>query len=362
VSAAAEDWPVAGLEFLGSCPVCGSADRDILYAGLEDRLYNAPGKWNLYSCGNCRSSYLDPRPSIETIQIAYGQYHTHTEQSVLPASELHGLRRLKRVLANGYKNWKFGTSLEPSSRFGILAAFLLPAQRAILDRQYRHLPRRQQRGRLLDIGFGDAGFLENAHAAGWSVVGTDMDPTVVQNARARGFDARLGTVDVVRGPFDAITMSHVIEHLHDPVAVLRTCYELLSPGGTLWVETPNIDANGRRRLGSDWRGLEPPRHLVLFSRASLMQIVRGIGFTDVHDLAQASAVPGMYVASAPVPAGCHPWQPARLPLKFKLEVITVSAFEWVVPSKREFVAITARKPPIASGRRKSLRPAAVECD
>ena len=337
-------WPSTGLQYLSSCPVCGSAQRVILHAGLQDSLYCAPGKWDMHACQNCGSGYLNPRPSAETIGIAYGDYHTHQEPSPAPAAELPGFRRFRRALANGYKNWRFGTALQPSSKIGIAAAFLLPIQRSILDRQYRHLPGRVQPGRVLDIGFGDGGFLENALSAGWSVVGTDSDPTVVQQARLRGLDVRLGTIDGVSGPFDVITMSHVLEHLHDPVSVLRNCYELLRPGGTLWVETPNIDAIGHRRFGAGWRALEPPRHLVLFNRKSLERAMLGAGFTEVRDLPQPSPIYGMYSMSRAISEASDPTASAGVGLSMRLEMSVVRLLEWMMKSRREFLAVTARKP------------------
>lgn len=341
----AEDWPAEGIEHIGRCPVCGSGARKTLFHGVRDKIFHcAPGAWEFQLCGDCGSVYIDPRPTPETIHLAYRQYYTHEEQVRLAVEELRGLRWLQRVLANGYKNWKFGTDLQPSSRLGLPVALFLPVQRATLDRQFRHLPRRPAGGWVLDIGFGDAGFLENAGAMGWRAVGTDLDPEVVENARRRGFDVRLGTVDAVEGPFDVITMSHVIEHLHDPVAVLCACYRLLAPGGTLWLETPNIAAAGLRRFGPAWRGLEPPRHLVLFNRASLDRALRAAGFADVRDLRQPSPVNGMYVMSERIKQGCDPYAHGPVPLRLKLEMRAVKLLEWAWKERREFLAVTARKP------------------
>jgi 2-polyprenyl-3-methyl-5-hydroxy-6-metoxy-1,4-benzoquinol methylase len=288
--------------------------------------------------------YIDPRPTPETIHLAYRQYYTHEDQVRLPAEQLRGLRWLQRVLANGYKNWKFGTDLQPSSRLGVLAAFLLPKYRTTLDRQFRQLPMRHGGGRVLDIGFGDGGFLDNARMLGWQVVGTDFDEKAVRNARERGIDARLGTVDVVDGQFDVITMSHVIEHLHDPVAVLRACYDLLAPGGTLWIETPNAAAVGLNRLGDGWLALDAPRHLVMFNRRSLERSLRDSGFAAVMDLPQPSPVIGLYAMSPRVREGSNPYARGPVPLSLRVESIFVWLFESLVKSRREYVAITARKP------------------
>ena len=143
-----EDWREEGIESLGACPVCQSAERDLLHGDLRDRIFFcSPGKWKMWVCRGCGSGYLDPRPTEDTIHLAYREYYTHEEQVQLPAGELRGLRWLQRVLANGYKNWKFGTDLQPSSWLGVPVALLMPVQRAILDRQFRHLPPRAGGGR-----------------------------------------------------------------------------------------------------------------------------------------------------------------------------------------------------------------------
>ena len=47
-------------------------------------------------------------------------------------------------------------------------------------------------------------------------------------------------IDPAAEQFDAITLSHVIEHVHDPVEVIRACFNLLKSGGYIWLDTPNI--------------------------------------------------------------------------------------------------------------------------
>jgi SAM-dependent methyltransferase len=342
-------WPSGGVETVGACPVCGSAKRDLLFTGLEDRIFDcAPGKWDMQRCRECGSGYLDPRPTAETIGLAYREYHTHQPQERLPASQLSGLRRLRRSMANGYKNWRFGTDLQPSSKLGKVAAFLVPGWRAILDRQYRNLSRGSA-GRVLDVGCGDGGFLENAVSIGWSAVGTDFDPTVVDNARKRGLDVRLGTVDGIEGPFDVVTLSHVIEHVYDPHEVLRACFEVLAPGGRIWIETPNIDALGLKWFGRHWRGLEPPRHLVLFNSRSLALALERAGFQSPVSLKSPSAALGMVTMSKALQAGENPADVAPLSASVRLQVATMRIIEHFNPTRREFLAVVASKPLVHHG-------------
>jgi hypothetical protein len=56
-------------------------------------------------------------------------------------------------------------------------------------------------------------------------------------------------------------------------------HSMLLPGGSLWLQTPNIDALGHRRFGSNWLGLDPPRHLSLLTPKTLCNLLEDCGFT-----------------------------------------------------------------------------------
>src|SRR5438128_9487785 len=148
-----------------------------LYSDLIDNVfYTAPGRWTLYRCQGCGSAYLDPRPTPEFIHLAYRNYYTH--KGFEPRASLEALsvfRRLRRTLANGYTNWRYGTCLIPASQLGIPAAWLLASLRRLLDQQFRYLPRPTPGSRVLDVGFGSGAFLENAMAAGWDVAGVELE-------------------------------------------------------------------------------------------------------------------------------------------------------------------------------------------
>lgn len=343
-----QDWPRDGLESVPRCPACGSNRRRLLYSEMTDRVFFcAPGRWKLYTCEACRSAYLDPRPSPASIGLAYQTYYTHSRKQRQETEALRGLRRFVRALANGYRNHRYGSDFRPASRFGrVLIPMLLPYRRA-LDGELRYLPPFRPGARLLDVGFGNAAFLDIARRVGWRVAGVDPDPKVVEVAQREGFEVFEGGIEAIAGTvgeFDAITLNHVIEHVHEPLFVLRQAFSLLKPGGCLYVDTPNVEAAGHRKYREHWRGLEVPRHLVLFSAGALRALLSEAGFGTIEQHCHSEILSGLSGSSQAIAEGRDPYDPrpsslSRLARSALSEVATI--FD---KSQSEFITLMAHKP------------------
>ena len=339
-------WPQDGLESVEACPICGSRLRELLYKGLRDRIFFcAPGEWNLYRCGGCGSGYLDPRPTRETIHLAYRNYFTHAISNEPRPSPR---QPFARVFANGYRNWRFSTKDQPSSRLGVLVKALQPGRRAQIDAEMRNLPPAWQGATLLDIGCGNGQFLVRARDMGWQVLGVDPDPEAVKIARSRGLDVRVGGVDVLsaeQGQFDRITMSHVIEHVHDPITLLRACHGLLREGGQIWIDTPNLGSLGHSIYAENWRDLDPPRHLVLFTYSSLRWALSEAGFENVEDEPHRRVCAEVFGASEAIAQGRDPSAISRLSLSLRVTAHGADRREAGNVEIREFLTVRAGKCP-----------------
>lgn len=338
------EWPTQDLEAVSACPACDSGYRNLLYEGLTDLVFFcAQGKWQLYKCKECGSAYLDPRPTPETIGRTYANYYTHSSESL---ADMSLCRRLRRSLENGYLNRKYGTRESPFLSWGYWLVRLLPGQRATADATMRHLPRPKPGNRLLDIGCGNGDFLARAKDGGWEVEGVEPDPVAAEVARARGLNVHVGTVAAVRNQyesFDGITLSHVVEHVYDSAALLRECYKLLKPGGWIWIETPNIESLGNKRFGKNWRGLEPPRHLLIFNRSSLLRSLAKAGFTGMTDMPYRGLYLSLSAASEAMRLGLDPAE-ARPTMLSRAKSIIPSFKARHNLGVREFVTVRAKKP------------------
>jgi SAM-dependent methyltransferase len=294
------------LDYLGRCPVCGSEERKPSYQRVRDGVFGTPGEWDYWECG-CSILYLDPRPSSEALAQAYATYYTHSSSGAPLRWREPGFRGAVR---RGYLNARYGYGFPKASR---LAGLTWPLRRSAvrnLDFMIRHLPApRRNDCRLLDIGFGNGDFLEVAEDLGYRATGIDPDPKAVDLARSRGLDVRCATVPdsgELAGSFEHVFLSHVIEHLPDPVAALAEAASLLVPGGRLWLSTPNLRSIGLARFGRHWRGLEPPRHLALFDSSRLAELIGRAGFERVRLLPPEDAAAVYFRQSQAIASGVDP--------------------------------------------------------
>ncbi len=268
-----------------NCSVCGACGQP-LYEGLKDRLFNAPGEWNLKRCPDpeCGLLWLDPMPLEEDIGMAYETYLTHAApEDTPPPPPLGARRRAAEFCRSAYRAWRFNYGDDAGKPWRWL--FALPILLSRIECDGLDIPLRylavSEKGRLLDVGCGDGSVLKVAQELSWSAEGVDFDARAVDAARRKGLSVRLGRLAEQCYPdesFDLVLMSHAIEHVHDPLATLREIRRVLRPGGKLAVTTPNAGSWGHRHFGPNWRGLEPPRHLQIFTGNGLAALARRAGF------------------------------------------------------------------------------------
>lgn len=288
------------LENVTVCPICNSPNRDILYQDLIDTyLRVAPNTWNLYRCHHCETVYLDPRPNQATIGAIYGNaYYTH-EFNIKPP---RGLKSVFLKLRNGWLNQHLHYRFSPEWKIGRYLFNMLP--KSILMNWTHHsrglTPVISNQNRWLDIGCGNGEFLYNIQMAGWNVEGIEPDPQSAAIAQKRGISVQNTSIEnahLISNNYDVISLSHVIEHLHDPVKALQICFDALKPNGRLWLSTPNLNSLGHQNYQRYWLSLETPRHLVLFNKKSLELILSEVGFKNITYLPRGYHVSLLYAQS-----------------------------------------------------------------
>ena len=141
---------------------------------------------------------------------------------------------------------------------------------------------------LLDIGCGGAWLLAYAAARGWDVQGIEPSRSMWERARLRA-PVMLGTfpdVDLGGRSFDVLNLKLVMEHVHDPAALLRHARTALNPGGIVCVEVPNdfnrLQAAVRSRYNKPAWWVAYPAHINYFTFESLERLLGRSGFEPIR--------------------------------------------------------------------------------
>jgi len=188
------------------CNVCGSSKL---------ALYHDQGYRRLLRCRSCKLLFADPLPSREE---KHEIEHLAYEGDLLP--------EVADFFRNCHRNFE---------------------EDAVI-RGFRHalawITEHRAAGEMLDVGPGTGIFLHLAgRDFGWRGRGIDVCAASARKAAEEfAVEVDVGdfeTFDYSSRRFDSITMLDVLEHTVDPMSFLRRAYELLAPGGVLYVAVPN---------------------------------------------------------------------------------------------------------------------------
>lgn len=136
--------------------------------------------------------------------------------------------------------------------------------------------------RVLDFGCGWGEFLVMATLFGFDACGVERSPDRQKHLRDRGVTtfADLAAAVAAVGPnYHAATLFQVLEHLDDPLAVLRALHAVLVPGAVLVVEVPNCEGITGIETRADYYNIHPLEHINCFTPDSLRKMAARAGFT-----------------------------------------------------------------------------------
>jgi len=342
-------WSRGLLERVHACPACGDRSRaGQPWVCTDHRTDLRVDEWRIHRCASCRSLFLDPRPTPESLPKAYESYYTHSQDDEQAATS--GLAGLLWSLIHGYLNHRFGLSRHPSHPSGAWLFRLMVPLRMKLDYFGRHLYASDfpQRGRLLDVGCGNGAFLARAAEMGWRVNGLDPDPAAVAVCTGLGLEVVQGTLSDPppewTEKFDVVTMSHSIEHVTQPGVELKKVFRLLRPGGLLWLACPNPESLGSRVYARAWRELHPPYHLVIPSVRQLSRLFLDAGFIDVRPIRRGAHAHRMSRESAENASHAGGISMEAKALFAPIVKVLADAAASLVPGGAEETVIMARRP------------------
>ena len=133
---------------------------------------------------------------------------------------------------------------------------------------------------IYDVGCAIGTFIQVANEERHYAQGGDISWEMVKEAGKRDRHVNQLNADefISGGKFEAITMFDVIEHVKDPIKVLKNIKTHLYLGGKLLISTPNSE--GVQHI-KKWRHYKPGEHLHGFTAQSLDHALRAAGFTYI---------------------------------------------------------------------------------
>lgn len=241
------------------CNLCNSNETKLLFK-VKDRLHRIDEcEFRLVKCTQCGLVYINPQPTAEELVKYYpDEYAPYNTVEILKYGPM--ARWFKSVVCKK----KYDTGQENK----------------VLDQTVK---------KYLDFGCGGGDLMAHAQKnhPNWIIEGLDNNEFACQQARAKGFITHYGSVEKIELPksyYDIINVSHVIEHLADPMSILLRLKDLMKTGGEILVSTPNFDSWAARAFKTYWYATDAPRHLFLFTPATLQKMLNKVGFqvSDIH--------------------------------------------------------------------------------
>lgn len=222
-----------------ACPVCGSTGILPLLT-VPDHSVSGEA-YVVWQCADCTLRFTQDAPDADSIGKYYQSdaYISHTDSREGLMNRLY--QRVRRI------------TLE--SKAALIKSFTKKPQ-----------------GRLLDVGAGTGAFLHAMQQKGWQATGMEPDAGARKVAAERyGLQILEPSAlqELPAGSQDAITLWHVLEHVHALHPYMQRLKELLSDGGRLFIAVPNYRAAEAGVYGPAWAAYDVPRHLYHFSPRSL---------------------------------------------------------------------------------------------
>lgn len=239
-----------------SCPVCGSPGVNKVMTAADHTVSGE--SFEIWQCANCSLRFTQDVPGADHIGKYYKSenYISHTETN------------------KGIVNWLY---LQ-------VRRFTLSGKRKLIEKITG-----VKKGKLLDIGAGTGAFVNDMSDAGWIAEGLEPDDAAIKRAAAAyGIQLKPSSelFNLAPAVYDAITMWHVLEHVHDLHAYIEQLKKLIKPSGKIFIAVPNYTSFDAGHYGASWAAYDVPRHLYHFSPASMKVLMEahGLKIESIHPM------------------------------------------------------------------------------
>lgn len=225
-----------------SCPVCSSSSINPLLTVKDHSI--SKEEFIIWQCSHCALRFTQDVPDEDSI----GAYYQSEDYISHSNSQKGFINKAYQVVRN----------------------YTLK-QKAKLIKGFT-----KEKGRILDVGAGTGAFLNTMKQQHWDVVGIEPDAGAREQAK-KLFDLQLHEADTLKdlppSNFDAITMWHVLEHVHQLHHYVERLKEMIKQDGKIFIAVPNYTSLDAELYGNFWAAYDVPRHLYHFSPQSMYKLM-----------------------------------------------------------------------------------------
>lgn len=161
----------------------------------------------------------------------------------------------------------------------------------IFTRRINEVTKLINSGKVLEIGCSAGLMLSLFKKKGFEVRGVELSRKSAQEAIKKGIDVKIGFFEKVNftEKFDLIILNHTLEHMENPVEVLKKVKSILKPKGYVLIDLPNFGSPVAKILKGNWPLLLPDEHLWHFSQNSFEKLFKKLDF-KILKISKASGI------------------------------------------------------------------------
>jgi len=226
------------------CPVCKTGSIAPVFSAKDNTVSHK--NFEVWQCNACTARFTQDIPEQDAIGAYYASenYISHSDTK------------------EGLINWLYHTVRSRTLRSKMN---LIKAETGL------------QRGNILDVGCGTGAFLHTMQQSGWKTTGLEPDETARAKAASLYNINPLPSPELFKlasGSYDAITMWHVLEHVHQLHEYIDQLKSLLTEKGKLFIAVPNYTSSDAAAYKEHWAAYDVPRHLYHFSPQSMKILMK----------------------------------------------------------------------------------------